>query len=482
MVTHAGNGRTTKGTMIRLFIACCVAALLATPLVSAAAPNEIAAGQRIEMKVLLLSADGTEPGFGAWKAQLDREGVPYDTFVAYNGDNRAQTLTDGMLADYGADRAKYQAVILASGDLGRNLTNRNQTTSYLSALSDPEWAALAKFERTFAIRQISDYTAPSPAHGLTIVNGISQDGRTGTLTAAGKQVFPYLKGPIPIADVDPNLPNEAFGYEAAPVNAADWQTLVSAPAANSAYLGVYTHPDDGREEMVMTLASNQYQSHNQALRHGMLNWATRGVFLGYQRSYLELDVDDVFLGDDKWDATANVTNYDFENAIRMTAQDVTNAVAWQNRTGLRLNMVYNLGGNALYGGASDPLLAAFQANKNQFAWINHTKDHPNLDCTTQAYTQAQLTQNQQLFNSLIGPVSPGLMDPGEAVTGEHSGLANTRPGNPGTIDPPSFDDLTTTARARSRRGRTSTRSPRTPRPRARRWPRSATSRRPRRAA
>ena len=33
----------------------------------------------------------------------------------------------------------------------------------------------------------------------------------------------------------------------------------------------------------------------------MLNWVTRGVFLGYQRSYLELDVDDVFLGDDKWD-------------------------------------------------------------------------------------------------------------------------------------------------------------------------------------
>ncbi len=191
----------------------------------------------------------------------------------------------------------------------------------------------------------------------------------------------------------------------------------------------------------MTLASNQYQSHNQALRHGMLNWATRGVFLGYQRNYLELDVDDVFLGDDKWDPAANVTNYDFENAIRMNAQDVANAVAWQQRTGLRLNMVYNLGGNALYGGAGDPLLAAFKASKNQFTWINHTLDHPNLDCTTEQYTRTQLTQNQALFNQLLGPVGPGLNDPGEAVTGEHSGLANTRPGNPGTIDPPSLDEL-----------------------------------------
>ncbi len=229
MATHAAKGRTTKGTLVRIFMACCVAALLVTPLVRAAAPNEILAGQKIDMKVLLLSADGTEPGFGAWKAELEREGVPYDTFVAYDGANRARTLTDGMLADYGADRAKYQAVILASGDLGRNLTNRNQTTSYLSALTDAEWAALARFERTFAIRQISDYTAPSPAHGLNIVNGISQDGRTGTLTAAGRQVFPYLKGPIPVADDAPAQPNEAFGYEGTPVNPADWRTLVAAP-------------------------------------------------------------------------------------------------------------------------------------------------------------------------------------------------------------------------------------------------------------
>ena len=48
----------------------------------------------------------------------------------------------------------------------------------------------------------------------------------------------------------------------------------------------------------MTVACNQFQNHNQLLRHGMLNWVTRGVYLGYQRNYLELHVDDLFLGDD----------------------------------------------------------------------------------------------------------------------------------------------------------------------------------------
>ena len=60
----------------------------------------------------------------------------------------------------------------------------------------------------------------------------------------------------------------------------------------------------------MTVASNQFQNHDQLLRHGMLNWVTRGVYLGYQRNYLELQVDDVFLPDDAWDpvdATSRTT-------------------------------------------------------------------------------------------------------------------------------------------------------------------------------
>jgi hypothetical protein len=419
-----------------------IALLLVVPMVRAATPNDVQPGQRVDLKVLLVSADGTEPGYGAWQAALDREGVPYDKLVIYNGQTKAATLTDALLADYAKDHAKYQAVILATGDLGHNVTN-GATTSYLSALTDVEWAALAKFERTFGIRQLSDFTAPGPLHGLNLVGGISQDGRTGTLTDAGKAAFPYLKGPIPIADVDPAAPNEAFGYEATPVNPADWQTLVAAPTAGAAYLGIYTHPEDGREEMVMTVASNQFQIHNQALRHGMLNWVTRGVFLGYERSYLGLDVDDIFLPDDKWDPATHTTNYDPAAAIRMKPADVDTAIAWQNKTGLKLNMVYNMGGVDEFADppGNDALLAKFRTVKNQFRWINHTLQHPNLDCTTEQYTRNQLTQNQTRFNQLLGPVTAGLNDPSEAITGEHSGLANVRPGNPGTIDPPGFNDL-----------------------------------------
>jgi hypothetical protein len=406
---------------------------LAVPVALAAPTATVHPGQRVDLKVLLLSADGTEPGFGAWKAELEREGVPYKAIVA----DTDAAITESQLFD--GDHAFYQAVILASGDLGHNVINADGTVSYLTSLSDPEWAAIAKLERTFGIRRLSDYTAPTPAHGLTTVGGAAQDGAVGTLTAAGQLAFPYLRGPVAVAN-DDAVAAEAFGYRATPVNAADWQTLVAAPDG-TAYLGIYTHPDDGREEMVMTVASNQFQNHNQLLRHGMLNWVTRGVFLGYERSYLELDVDDVFLADDRWDATANTTDYDPAHAIRMTPADVASAVAWQNRSGLKLNMVYNMGGVDLYGGtAGDALLAAFRGVKNEFRWINHTLEHPNLDCTTAVYTARQFTENQARFASDLGGVAPGLNDPSELVAGEHSGIANTRPGNPGTIDPPSIGD------------------------------------------
>ena len=49
--------------------------------------------------------------------------------------------------------------------------------------------------------------------------------------------------------------------------------------------------------------SNENQLHAQILRHGMLSWVTRGVFLGYQRNYYEMQVDDVFLPDARWSTT-----------------------------------------------------------------------------------------------------------------------------------------------------------------------------------
>ena len=194
---------------------------------------------------------------------------------------------------------------------------------------------------------------------------------------------------------------DVFGYQSTPLPGANFTTLLTG-ANNASYLGINVRAN-GTEEMVNTVPGNQFQSHHQLLRDGMLAWVTRGVYLGYSRNYLGLDIDDIFLPDDKWDPVNNVTDYNA--TLQMDAQDVEDAITWQNRTGLKLNMVYNMSGITQTGG--NALLQAFratspatgQARKNAFRWINHTYSHPNLDCTTAVFTAAQITRNQTEFNA-----------------------------------------------------------------------------------
>lgn len=397
----------------RFGLAMMALALAGTLMVAAA--DGAGAAQRVELRVLLIGANGEEPSFQAWQAQLRREGVPHD--VVLTGSAHAP-ITDATLAQTlpdGTRVGRYQAVILSLGSL--------------PGLADAEWTALAAYEQAFQVRRLTAYAFPGPGYGLQPPTASGPlDGTTATLTASGRAVFPYLNGPVTIAA-------GTFGYQATPEPEASFDTLLQAPGG-AALLGVVTHAD-GRQEMVQTFDANQYQLHSWLLRHGQLAWVTRGVYLGEQRNYLELQVDDVFLPDDTWDVDANVTDYDPAVAIRMTPADVAAAVRWQQASGVRMDMVFNGGGSVAHAAehGSDPLLAAFQANRDAFTWVNHTWDHPNLDCSTGAFIARQIDDNVRWAEANGFPV-----DRRELVTGEHSGLANLVPGNPGTIDPPTLTD------------------------------------------
>jgi hypothetical protein len=396
-------------------------------------------GARIDARILLLSASGTEPTFAAWKAALTREGVPFDAKIA----DAEAPFTDATFADDAANRARYQGVILATGDLVHQVSNADGTVSFPSALSDSEWAALARFETRFGIRRFSDSTLPSPAHGLNAATNVGeQGGNTGQLTAAGLAAFPYLKGAVPIEN--PTAATDVFGHQATPapqVAPASFQTLVGGPGAAS-YLGVYTHPD-GREEMVSTIDGNEHQLHEQLLRHGILDWVTRGLHLGSARNYFEMQVDDIFLGDDRWDSTLNRTLVDAPTTapdevtcadppapagtpacrpIRMVAADAGRLLAWQKSSGIRLDLVYNGGGSDQFRAAnagSDPLADALLPNVSEFRWINHTFTHLKLD------SLAQETLVGQIGDNVAWAAAHGLpIDGAELVTGEHSGLHN----------------------------------------------------------
>jgi hypothetical protein len=446
---------------------------------------------RIDMKVLLVGTSATEPDFEAWQAELQREGVPFDTVVgASHTPITAATLTGPTSAD-GTQEGKYQAIIIAvAGDTDCSVT------PCVSDLSAAESAAIESYEQQFEVRQITGYAYPGATNGMNSpTTSGALDGVQGALTADGQKVFASLNGPVPMGTggpIDPNNPT-TYGYEATPLTAtstpalpagASFDTLVSGPG-NSSLVGIYTHAD-GVQEMVETFNQNQYLLQAELLRHGALNWVTRGVYFGDQRNYLEANVDDNFLGDDSWDTTTHSTDYDATSALREVPADVTTAANWSAANKFRIDMLFNGGGsvavaagNSLVGSGdggsgnagvtgttggtatnTDPLLAAFQADKNDFGWISHTWDHPNIDegCATQNYIEAELNQNTnwgaEAPSATSGdPTSGGLgltesTDPADAygnenpsvvITGEHSGLANLLPGNPGQVDPPSLD-------------------------------------------
>ena len=126
----------------------------------------------------------------------------------------------------------------------------------------------------------------------------------------------------------------------------------------------------------------------------------------------------------------------------MTAADVTYAVEWQRRTGIRLDLAFNGAGSIAADAAAgtDPLTAALVAARNDFGWINHTWSHRYLGCVRDNSTtpwscatlpilgwtrwvsggviESEITRNVEFARRLGLPI-----DPTELVTGEHGGLA-----------------------------------------------------------
>jgi hypothetical protein len=412
---------------VGLALAAATGAFTATP-AFAAAPR-----QRVDLQVLVLTNGST--GVDTIVAQLDREGVPYTIIDLTAGGRPA--ITAATLADTigGVRRAKYQGVVVP-----------NETS-----VSGAEATALADFEREFGVRQITAYTGATAAVGLTIAWSGVLDGAnltvTNEATAAG---FGYLNGSVGIDDRDPAV-DESYGYLGTAAPGATFTPLVTATAPGGgptgSLLGVYAH--DGRQELVVTLAMNRFQTHAMVLGHGLVQWLTKGVHLGHWRNWFSVHVDDIFLSDDRWDTGANCTVGDncnptrdpsltpYNTPIRMQPADVTKLLAWQQQQGIKLDMTFN-GEGSVEAGASDPLSASLLANRSQLRWLNHTYSHAFLGCVqdftvspwrcatdasgnTTWVSQAVITS--QINDNVNWARGKGItLDPTEVVTGEHSGL------------------------------------------------------------
>ncbi|MGW2207083.1 hypothetical protein [Streptomyces sp. NPDC001774] len=440
-----GLGRTPRTAAL------IAAALLATVVPTAGASAAAPPVPRIDLTVLVVDDGGG--AVEAITAELRSTGVPYRRVDL--ADSGRPVIDAAFLSDTvsGRPRAKYQGVVLPH--------------EAAFGPDSAEQAALTAYEQSFGIPQVDAYTWAHPGVGLdyTSDGGFSGplDGAVSAVTAVGKTgPFRYLDGPVTFEDNDPSI-SESYGYAGRPREG--FTSLLDIPVdggGRASLIGEYAH--DGRRELVVTFAYNQYQRQFRALARGIVEWITQGVHLGQNRNYFSVHVDDVFAPDARWDTTRNCTPGDFdcpggdgeagENPVRMTADDATYAAAWQKSAGFTLDMVYNGGQGEQWkteNGGTDPLAARLIADRAQYRWINHTYTHPFLGCVQDtstvpwqcAKTAAGATQwtsrstiSAQIRDNHNWAVGKGIsVDRTELVTGEHSGL-KTSPQQP--VDNPNL--------------------------------------------
>jgi hypothetical protein len=364
---------------------------------------------QLDLKILLLGEGAADPTTAAWQSALTAEGVPYDLVTA-SGAPGAMTVTLPPLS--AGNVGHYNGVVIADNPL-----------DYATGVLNPLFA----YESAFGVRQIDGYMYPYPLLGVTASTGGPLDGKAAHLSTAGLAVLPALKGPIP-------FDTGSYGYSATVTPGAPYTSLIQDVSGHT-MAGVYQHPSTdaqaGVAELSLHFNYNVGQLHWLLLAPGLINWVTRSTHLGLNRNYFGQDIDDVFIADNEWSSqfqcTPGATDpldftcpagvagnpADTPPDTLMSAADVAHVVAWQQQTGIRLNLAFNAVGACtgpatppatiaavcsgtvtdgattytLPGFAVDPsapdasqLTKALLDNKAQFNWIMHTWSHAFLGC------------------------------------------------------------------------------------------------------
>ena len=375
---------------------------------SAIQSNGAHRGDRIHLKLLVITAVRSDPNLEAIVALFNQLGIAYDTLIATE-----QALTQAQL--WQGREAFYQGVILTTGNL---LYWNVQADCWQSAFDEAMWQLLWHFERRFALRHLVLYavgTAPE-TYGLHFGELITTDTLALPLlfTEWGRCLFSDLNHAGLVVSGAPV-------YLAQPMDEA---TIPLLQTATGETVAIIRHETDGRELVALTIGHSPDLLHTWLLGYGLLNWVTRGLFLGERRIYLSIQIDDIFNQNWLWNPACHCVG----NCLyRLSAADAQALVAWldrvqlQTRNGAHLMLDFAFNGAGIMGAVADDALATtLLQQQTRFRWINHGYTHLLLDHATYAESEREILANHQ------AAVALGLLQYRSAamVTAVVSGLEN----------------------------------------------------------
>src|SRR6266508_551433 len=392
---------------------------------AAAAPA--AGAEKVALRSLVVALDADDFGIATWSSALDRIGAPYDVMLT-----KDQPLTMDSLVN-AAGVGRYNAILLPNN----SMLYQDSSGNFVSAFDADEWNTLWQYERDYAVRQVSLYTA----YGTYPEDYCLRPGSEGgvgdtpidaTLTSTGAALFDRLKSAVKIP-----ISLSYVYYSTIEANCGARSIL----SGNGSTLGVLSTSTDGRERAALTFTSNQYLPQAYLLTYGLFRWATKGVFVGEQRHYLEVDVDDWFNTTDHMLADGTYTS-----EFRMSGSDAYSTYQMQNALRSTYPLAKQFTINIAYNGdginrrahayctsllSTDPLTSYSRCLRAQFNWINHTLTHPKMNFTD--YT----TNYNEINNNLTVGRNIGLTVPTSVLkTPEYSGLGVYNPDPNNDLDPP----------------------------------------------
>jgi hypothetical protein len=386
------------------------------------------------MKVLVLAGNTSEQSYQSITTYLAQIGVPYQAVAlkTITADSSGNRLSKVALSNSATGQGLYQGIIL---------TDSTFAACGSSCLSATDWTTLNTYATQFSVRIASYYTDPAAQWGLVPVGAVGSYTAASplnvTLTTAGVAVFPYLNSanPIPVAGQGTSAVKAYLATATAAANEITTPLLTS-----GAYTVAVTHTTAaGQEILALTMDNAPTLTHSFAFGYGVINWVTKGMFLGSRKVYMNNETDDLLLGN--WEyAPSQHPACEAPNTCPTyfeTGPDLQALATWQAH--LQSNPVFQNyrhtfavnGVGTTWFDSTDPIWAAMKSLNSQFWWISHTWDHPNLDCystsktgacipATSAQSLSELNQNITTIPTL-GVTFDGL----GMVTPFNSGLTNT---------------------------------------------------------
>ena len=166
---------------------------------------------------------------------------------------------------------------------------------------------------------------------------------------------------------------------------------------------------DGRQNLAITAANAYYLRHSQVLGYGIVNWVTKGLFLGKKRISMTPQPDDLFIDNDQWvpSAPQRPDRADLPQHRRPTGRRSSTGRHGVRASSPLLNAVkleFPFNGEGTTGIYRPDTLTTYVLHaQSMFSFVNHTWSHQNLDYannesgapTTAATIRNELTQNDR---------------------------------------------------------------------------------------